>query len=141
MSRIARFPYAESSPRVRMPYIDLLIDSGVIAVRVKALIDSGAMVNVIPKQVGERLNLNWEEGEDVTLGGNLGKAPARAFFLNCTVQGLEVTQLELNWSMLEDVPVILGQFDFFQNFDVCFSYSENEISVRPKRIQQIQGEA
>ncbi len=141
MNRIARFPYAESSVNVRMPYIDVLIDSGQVAVRVKALLDSGAMVNVIPKQVGERLNLNWEEGVDIVLSGNLGKAPARAFYLNCTVQGLEVTQLELNWSMLEDIPVILGQFDFFQNFDVCFSYSENEISVRPKRVQQTQGEA
>jgi hypothetical protein len=30
----------------------------------------------------------------------------------------------------DDVPVILGNTNFFQRFDVCFSRSSNAISVR-----------
>jgi gag-polyprotein putative aspartyl protease len=133
MIHIARFPYEQTPVGIPMPYIPIQLEAASRAVRVKALVDTGAMVNVIPKAVGEALNLKWDDGEPVQLGGNLGKASARTFTLNCTVTGLEATPLEVNWSMLEDVPVILGQIDFFAQFDVCFSYAENEISIRTRK--------
>jgi hypothetical protein len=46
---------------------------------------------------------------------------------------LNPVEMEFNWSLLEGIPVILGQLDFFEQFDVCISYSENEISIRPRR--------
>jgi hypothetical protein len=133
MTRIARFPYEQTPAGVPMPYIPVQLETSSVAIQVKALVDTRAMVNVFPNQVGKALKLNWDEGEPIDLGGNLGKAQARAFTISCTIPGLNPVEMEFNWSLLERIPVILGQLDFFEQFDVCISYSENEISIRPRR--------
>jgi hypothetical protein len=132
MTRVVRFPFDLTTAGVFMPYISVQLFATQIGVQAKALLNTGAMVNVIPKQIGERLGLDWSSGKETQLGGNLALAPARAFKLRCAIQGFEPVDLAFNWSMLENVPIILGQFDFFKQFDVCFSYSENEISIRSR---------
>ena len=39
------------------------------------------------------------------------------------------------WTRTSDVPLLLGQVNFFQNFDVCFYRSELVFDIRPRGIQ------
>ena len=133
MTQIIRFPFQATPGDILMPYIPVQLESNARAVQVMALLDTGAMVNVIPDRVGVALGLDWELGEPSKLGGNIGKAPSKVFTVSVLIPGLNLVQLELNWSKSEELPVIFGQLDFFKQFDVCFSYSENELSLRPKR--------
>ena len=35
------------------------------------------------------------------------------------------------WSKDQNAPLLLGQFNFFENFDVCFYRSKNYFEVQP----------
>jgi hypothetical protein len=41
-------------------------------------------------------------------------------------------RLAFAWSRSDDVPLILGQVNFFMEFDVCFYRSKLEFDVRPR---------
>ena len=42
------------------------------------------------------------------------------------------TLLAFAWARAENIPVILGQTNFFMEFDVCFYRSKMEFDVNPK---------
>jgi hypothetical protein len=130
MTQILKFPFQLTPSGVAMPYIPVQLESNAKAVQVMALLDTGAMVNAMPHRVGKALGLDWELGDPSELGGNIGKAPSKVFTVFATIASLKPIQLEINWSQSDDLPVIFGQIDFFTQFDACFSYLQNELSLR-----------
>lgn len=52
--------------------------------------------------------------------------------VTCTVNPLPPVQLAFEWTTNQQVPLILGQVNFFTEFDVCFLRSNNVIEVRPQ---------
>ena len=88
-----------------------------------ALVDSGATVNVLPFDIGERLGFVWDETHhDPPLVGTISGAPALGVKLFVKVGDLVPVQLAFGWSEIPStrLPCILGQTNFFDEFYVDF---------------------
>jgi hypothetical protein len=96
-------------------------------------LDTGASVNVLPYELGLQLDLIWEdETLSVLLAGNLARFEARAVVIDAQVSSFPTVNLAFAWTQAADVPLILGQANFFLEFDVCFFRARSEFEVRPK---------
>ena len=105
------------------------------SVIVDGLLDTGAMVNVLPYHLGLALGAVWEQQQtSIQLAGNLARFEARALVVSATVGRFAPVRQAFAWTRTSDVPLLLGQVNFFQNFDVCFFRSELVFEVRPKGI-------
>ncbi len=105
----------------RMPYLPLVIASATRVLPVEGLLDTGASVNVLPYEIGLQLGLDWDsEILSLTLAGNLARFEARAVILSGQVAGFPAVQLAFAWTKSTEAPLILGQANFFGEFDVCF---------------------
>jgi hypothetical protein len=97
------------------------------------LVDSGATVNVLPYELGLQLGGVWEDRKAVIqLAGNLGKQPAMPFSAIAQIGEFLPTELVFAWSRGPNISMILGQTNFFLEFDVCFYRSTSEFEVKPK---------
>jgi hypothetical protein len=97
------------------------------------LLDTGATVNVLPYPLGAELGADWEEQTiAVQLTGNLAQYEARAVLLSAEVGRFPPVPLVFAWTRAEAIPLILGQVNFFMEFDVCFYRSQRAFEVRPK---------
>jgi hypothetical protein len=71
----------------------------------------------------------------VALSGSLGRFDARALIVHATHPQLPLAdpvRLVFAWTRSESAPVILGQVNFFMEFDVCFHRSQDMFEMRPK---------
>ncbi len=74
----------------------------------------------------------WEEQTvRLALAGNLARVEARGVFVHVQIGNLEPVRLAFAWAQSSQVPLILGQTNFFREFDVCFQRSR--LSASNKR--------
>jgi len=103
-------------------------------VQAHGLLDSGATVSVLPYGLGVRLGAVWEaQTTRVTLAGNLAAQEARALLVQARVGDVGPVSLVFAWTRAENVPLLLGQVNFFEEFDVCFHRSRRQFEVEPAR--------
>lgn len=138
MTPSVRFPYVDvDSARPgasRLPYLPLTLLNGSATVALSGLLDTGATVNVLPYPIGIQLGLVWaQQTTSVQLTGNLAQAPARAVVLSATIAALPPVRLAFAWTELTSVPLLLGQVNFFLEFDVCFFRAQSVFEIRPKQ--------
>jgi hypothetical protein len=131
-----RFPYLEIDPSLgaasALPYVPITLQHGPREVSASGLIDSGATLNVLPYAVGLELGLVWDQQSiPVRLTGNLATAEARAVILTGTIGQFPPVRLAFAWTQSSQVPLILGQVNFFMEFDVCFFRSDMAFEIRP----------
>jgi hypothetical protein len=135
-----KFPYKIIDSNLgmvdRMAYLPLTLSLNGQSLNVEGLLDTGASVNVLPYQLGLQLGLIWEhETLSVLLVGNLARFEARAVVVDAQVGSFPTLNLAFAWTQATDVPLILGQANFFFEFDVCFFRARSEFEVRPKRVE------
>ena len=119
----------------RMPYLPLTLIYNGKSLNTEGLLDTGASVNVLPYDLGLQLGLIWEdETLSVLLAGNLARFEARAVVIDAQVSSFPSVNLAFAWTQAPNVPLILGQANFFFEFDVCFFRAHSEFEVCPKRI-------
>ena len=107
--------------------------AGSQSVATSGLVDSGAAVNVLPYAVGLQLGLDWDQQtRSVELSGNLASVEARVVVLSAVVGSFSQVRLAFAWARTDAVSVILGQVNFFMEFDVCFYRSRGVFEVRPR---------
>lgn len=90
---------------------------------VPALVDSGSTVNALPRDVGERFGLNWQESRGILKpGGMVYGHDSLSLKLWAKVPGLKPRELGFAWSELPSTQlrVLLGQVNFFDEFFVDF---------------------
>jgi hypothetical protein len=117
---------------VQMPFIAVRLARNGKSVDADALVDSGAMINVLPFDLGVRLGLDWNaQPHTLSLGGTLG-GPAKIVALEATVASYPAVSLLFAWSRLPNVRLILGQTNFFHEFDASFHRSRSYFVVEPK---------
>jgi hypothetical protein len=100
---------------------------------VAGLLDSGSAVNVLPYPIGIQLGAIWEEQTtSIPLVGSLGRFETRALVVMASHPRItdQPVRLVFAWTQADDVPVILGQMNFFLEFEVCFYRSQNAFEVR-----------
>jgi hypothetical protein len=120
----------------RMPYMPLTLISATGTLSVEGLLDTGASVNVLPYAIGLQMGLVWEqEMLSLTLTGNLAKFAARAVILKGQVAAFPTLDLAFAWTQSTKAPLILGQANFFNEFDVCFYRARSEFEIRPKQSE------
>jgi len=135
-SPIQEFPFVAADAALgevgRLPYLPLTLTLKGRSVSVMALVDSGSTVNVLPYEVGLDLGAVWEvQGAEVRLSGNLANVPARVLTADGIIGDLSPFDLGLRGARSRNVPVILGQMNFFLEFDVCFFRSRGVFEVKP----------
>ncbi len=135
-----KFPYKiiDSSLGMvdRMPYLPLTLSLNGQSLNVEGLLDTGASVNVLPYDLGLQLGLIWEnERLSVLLAGNLARFEARAVVVDAQISSFPTVNLAFAWTQAADVPLILGQANFFFEFDVCFFRARSEFEVYPKKVR------
>ena len=135
----ARFPYlpvaSGRGDASLMPLLPLELrfkDGG--PVQAHGLLDSGATVSVLPYGLGVRLGAVWEaQTTRVTLAGNLAVQEARALLVQAPVEDFGPLPLVFAWTRSENIPLLLGQVNFFEEFDVCFHRSRRQFELEPAR--------
>jgi hypothetical protein len=120
----------EASFRPYLPFTLVYQESSVIT---SGLLDTGASVNVMPYSTGIELGYEWErQTTALNLTGNLAQYEARVVLVQAVIGQFESVQLVFAWTQVTSVPLILGQVNFFMEFDVCFYRSQLEFVISPK---------
>jgi hypothetical protein len=97
------------------------------------LLDTGATVNGLPYRIGLELGAVWEpQLPSLRLSGNLAQVEARPLLVYAVVSRFAPVQLAFAWTQADSIPVILGQVNFFMEFDVCFYRSQHTFEIRPR---------
>jgi hypothetical protein len=126
----ARDPALGSASLAPMMPITL---EGAQSLTVTALLDTGAAVNVLPYGIGTQLGFLWDQPtSSVQLSRNLASVEARVVLVAGAVAQFPAVRLAFAWAKQDSIPVILGQVNFFREFDVCFFRSRSLFEVRPK---------
>ena len=132
-----RFNFVEKSNSAGetslVPYLTLTLSSQDASISTSGLLDTGASVNVLPYEIGVQLGLNWNDyNTSVTLAGNLAKFAAKGIILSATIDQFAPATLVFAWTKAENIPLLLGRINFFQEFDVCFYGSQLVFELAPK---------
>jgi hypothetical protein len=100
-----------------------------------ALVDSGADISVLPYLLGIELGAVWtEQTPPLTLSGNLTNFEACGIVITAAVGEFPPVELAFAWTRAERIPLILGQVNFFQEFDVGFFRSQGAFEIYPKNV-------
>jgi hypothetical protein len=121
----ARFPFLPGTggrgESVLMPVLPLTLHLETRRIEAHALVDTGSALNVLPWTIGLKLGASWEQLDTpIKLTGSLGATEARALIVEASITGLPVVRLAFAWTKSDAVPILLGQVNFFMEFDVCF---------------------
>ncbi|MBD2354922.1 hypothetical protein H6G41_09845 [Tolypothrix sp. FACHB-123] len=132
-----RFRYSTNNPSQNefdsLPRLPLTLHNNNQSIEVVGLVDSGATISVLPYEIGIQLSGVWDERKAILrLAGNLSNQPAMPFFAIAEIGQFTPVRLAFAWVKSMNVPLILGQTNFFLEFDVCFYRSKLEFEVKPK---------
>lgn len=137
MRNAERYPFISANAALGeagfRPYLPITLLYQQQSVATSGLLDTGATVNVLPYLVGVELGYEWErQTTTLNLTGNLAQYEARAVVVQAAIAQFEPVQLVFAWTQATNVPLILGQVNFFMEFDVCFYRSQLQFEVSPK---------
>lgn len=116
-----------------LPYLPFTLSHQDTSLSVSGLLDTEATVNVLPYDIGRQLGAVWDQQTTpVHLTGNLARFEARVLIVSATVGEFAPVRLAFAWTRANNVPLILGQVNFFLEFNVCFFRSQKVFEVKPK---------
>jgi hypothetical protein len=137
MRNSKRHPYVATDSELGeaslRPYLPLTLTYQGRSIDAVGLLDTGAMINVLPWQLGIDLGAVWkEQTNSLQLTGNLAQYEARVLLVEAMIDQFEPVRLAFAWTQAENVPLLLGQVNFFMEFDACFYRSQLAFDVSPK---------
>jgi hypothetical protein len=132
-----RFSYSTTDPSQdafdSLPRLPLRLRADGRAIEVMGLVDSGATVNVLPYEAGLQLGMVWDDRRaNIRLAGTLGQQPAMPVFMIADIADFAPVRLAFAWVQSPNAPLILGQTNFFMEFEVCFYRFSLEFEVIPR---------
>ena len=115
------------------PYLPISLNYQNSSVKVSGLLDTGATINVLPYSIGIQLGYIWEaQTTALNLTGNLAQYEAHAIVVEGKIGKFDPVKLVFAWTRNNEVPLILGQVNFFMEFNVCFYRAQLYFEVSPK---------
>ena len=137
MRNAKRFPFIERRNQAGetnvFPCIPITLSYRDNVSEVVGLLDTGSSLNVLPYHVGLALGAVWDEQTlSISLAGNLAPVEARGLAVVGQISDFPPVRLAFAWAKSNDPPIILGQLNFFMEFDVCFYRSQLAFEVCPK---------
>jgi hypothetical protein len=116
-----------------MPFLPITLHHQSSATTTLGLLDTGATVNVMPYHIGVGLGAVWnQESATLKLSGNLARLEASPLLVSAVVGQFKPVRLAFAWVQTDEVPLILGQINFFMQFDVCFYRSQQAFEIKSK---------
>lgn len=98
------------------------------------MLDTGSAANVLPFQSGIDLGAEWARQPSLPpLAGTFAKVETRGLLVLATLANFEPVSLAFAWTHSNAHPIILGQQNFFMQFDVFFSRSREFFEIQPKQ--------
>ncbi len=144
MTTVARFVYSKMPdfPDLEpgLPVVPLRLmyaapDGSAAVVPVQAIVDSGSSVNILPYDVGVQLGLDWKmQTFELPVAQWLRGTKAFGVLVGGHIEPFPPVELAFAWTEKTsvEVPVLLGETNFFQEFDVCLSGSRQVFEIAPK---------
>ena len=131
-----RFDYTLSDPSQNesdsLPRLTMHLKCDQQEIEVTGLVDSGATVNVLPYEIGIQLGEIWDDRKPgIRLAGNLGNFAAIPLVATAKISDFRPVRLVFAWVRTE-APLILGQTNFFMEFDACFYRSALQFEIMQK---------
>jgi hypothetical protein len=81
--------------------------------------------------MGVQLGFDWQSQKSaISLGGTFAGVAARGVVIEAVVGQLPAARLAFAWAQSDQVPLLLGQFNFFEVFDVLFFRSKTTFDIR-----------
>lgn len=118
-----------------MPYLPITLTRENQSIQVNGLLDTGAAVSVLPYSMGLQLWADWDTlNVPLQLAGNLAQYPTKALSVFGQVGELEPVRLIFGWIKSDIPPLLLGQVNFFMEFDLFFSRSQQFFDISRKVI-------
>ena len=94
-----------------------------------ALVDSGADVNVLPWSIGASLGFVWEPNKATIRVTGIAQGAAMPVLLSTDFGDVQEATLAFAWCQTDSVLLVLGQTNFFMEFDICFFKSRSEFQI------------
>ena len=137
MKSVETFNFTVAAPKLGIaslsPLVPLALWTTERKVTATGLLDTGSAVNVLPYRLGVDLGGDWKKEATIfRLTGNLARLEAKPLIVHAGVGAFKPVRLSFAWVKSDDVPMILGQTNFFMEFDVCFFRSKATFEIRPK---------
>ncbi|MGG6239638.1 hypothetical protein ACQ4N7_13505 [Nodosilinea sp. AN01ver1] len=127
MPSTIEFPFSADEALLTIP---IALSHADFSISANALLDTGSTVNLLTYSIGVQLGAIWEEQTvRLPLAGNLATVEARGLFAHVQIGTLEPVRLAFAWAQVSQIPFILGQTNFFREFDVCFQRSRRTIEI------------
>jgi hypothetical protein len=135
-----RFPFISLSNQGGegsfMPFLPIKLSLENLEISAHGLVDSGATINVLPFSLGISLGANWESQTiSLQLAGNLAAVESKVLIVKAKIEGCPATELAFAWAKTDKVPLLLGQTNFFMEFDVHFFRSNLFFEITEKLVQ------
>lgn len=91
-------------------------------------VDSGADITLIPRSIGQVLDLDNPSPSEIVEIKGIGERGVPIVIRTVTAQFETFSaKIRLGWSLIEEVPLLLGREDFFKFFDIIFSKNSRTI--------------
>ena len=117
----------------RTPSIPITLIGKSIRFNTLSLIDSGADISVIPKDVAELLGLDLNKEKDSAYGIG-GRVESIETNINITIEkGHESYNLQMPIKVIlgnYDFPILLGREGFFEEFVISFYQGERKVTLK-----------
>jgi len=91
-------------------------------------VDSGADITLIPKSVGELLGFKIGKNDKIEEIKGIGEIGIPIVIKKLKLRiGEKTVNARVAWSLIEEVPLLLGRIDIFRLFDICFKKEEKTV--------------
>ena len=125
------FPFIEEKanivPNVLRPVARVKIINNDNEITQEMYVDSGADITLIPYSVGTALGFKLEPEEEIKRIGGVGGGKISVVIRKVKmVIGSKQFDARVAWCMSEDVPLILGRLDVFDEFLITFDQKEKK---------------
>jgi len=125
--------YSEKLGPIHKPIIPVKIIGPHRNVNIFMLLDSGADISLIPYSVGETIGLKLDMANRSEIYG-IGEGSVPYILTNVNIEiGTIETSIRIGWTLIEEVPFIIGRLDFFHQFAIEFREFENRIILKPTK--------
>ncbi len=116
-----------------LPMIPISLTQKGKVIESNGLLDTGSTVNLLPYSLGIKLGAIWEDQMILpNLSGNMANFEARGLAIEAKISDFESVNLVFAWTKSDEVRLILGQVNFFAEYDVCFFRSQGFFEIKSK---------
>jgi hypothetical protein len=134
MSNTLRFPYkargGSNGPVDQVPLLPFTLHRGQVSLTLEGLIDSGSVFSVLPFDIGARFGFSWDAEPGLVHLGGIARSPAKVVPFTANI-GSITTTLSFAWARSNSYPILLGNADFFFNFDVFLCRRHSYFEIQP----------